>query len=265
MKAPSTHPALPGTRPEGIESEAAAADYVRAMFAQIAPRYDFLNHLLSFSLDRLWRRRTAEALRQTLSQPSARAIDLCCGTGDLALELAELTPGLVLGSDFCLPMLTRAQAKAQSQRLRIPVVAADVLQLPFADSSFDAATAAFGFRNLANYRSGLDEIRRILKPGGVVAILEFALPESGVFRHLYSFYLRQVLPRVGNWLAPSRRIGTGQAGVGGPYSYLPASVQKFPSCEAFAEWMRVAGFIDVRYARWTGGAVALHLGTKAEN
>ncbi|MFQ5926600.1 MAG: ubiquinone/menaquinone biosynthesis methyltransferase [Terriglobia bacterium] len=252
MKVPPTHTPLPGTRPEGIASEAAAADAVRRMFAAIVPRYDFLNHLLSFGLDRRWRRRTAEALRKRLSRPDARVIDLCTGTGDLALELAQVTPGRVLGSDFCQPMLTRAKEKASAGRLRIPVIAADTLALPFADASFDAAAAAFGFRNLANYRRGLEEIRRILKPGGVVAILEFALPERGLFRPLYRVYFRCVLPWVGNWLA----------GVEGPYDYLPASVEKFPACDEFAAWMRAAGFAEVRYRRWTGGAVALHLGTK---
>lgn len=252
MTAPATPSGFPGTRPEGIQDEAAAAAYVRDLFAQVAPRYDFLNHLLSFGFDQRWRRRTAEALREWLSGREARVIDLCCGTGDLALELARQASGLVLASDFCAPMLVRAQGKVRVRRLRVPMVAADALQLPFPDSSFDAAAAAFGFRNLANYRRGLEEIRRILKLGGVVAILDFALPDRGAFRHLYGFYFRHVLPRVGNCLA----------GVRGPYDYLPDSVEKFPTCDEFAEWMRTAGFTNVRYARWTGGAVALHIGTK---
>ncbi|MFQ5818053.1 MAG: ubiquinone/menaquinone biosynthesis methyltransferase [Terriglobia bacterium] len=252
MKAPPTQTPLPGTRPEGIESEAAAAAYIRRMFAAVVPRYDFLNHLLSFGLDRSWRRRTAVALREKLSRPEARAIDLCTGTGDLALALARVTPGRVLGSDFCHPMLTRAKEKASAARVRIPVIAADTLALPFAEASFDVATAAFGFRNLANYQRGLEEMRRILKPGGVVAILEFALPERGLFRHLYRFYFRYVLPCVGNLLA----------GVRGPYNYLLESVEQFPSCDEFAGWMRAAGFAEVHYTCWTGGTVALHVGAK---
>lgn len=252
MMASPKHIRLPGTRPEGIQTEAAAADYVRRMFAEVAPRYDFLNHLLSFWFDRRWRRRTAEILRGNLARPQARAIDLCCGTGDLALELLRVTPSLVLGSDFCHPMLTRAQEKARAHRVSLPVIAADALLLPFPDRSFDVATAAFGFRNLVNYRRGLEEMRRILKPGGILAILEFALPERGIFRHLYGFYFRRILPRMGNWLS----------GVQGPYDYLRASVETFPSCDEFAEWMRAAGFAEVRYLRWTGGTVALHLGIK---
>lgn len=241
---------LPGTRPEGVASEAEAADYVRRMFGRIVPRYDFLNHLLSLGLDRRWRRGTAQAVKGKLLHGDSRAIDLCCGTGDLALELARVSPGQVIGSDFCQPMLARAQVKACGSRLRVPLVAADTLALPFADASFTVATAAFGFRNLANYKQGLAEIRRILKPGGLIAILEFALPERGVFRHLYGFYFRHVLPWVGNCFS----------GVEGPYDYLRESVEKFPTCEEFADWMRAAGFVEVRYQRWSEGAVALHLG-----
>lgn len=253
MKPSSAPPSLPGTRPEGVESEAAAADYIRQMFTEVAPRYDFLNHLLSLGFDRAWRRRTAGLVREVLAWPEARAIDLCCGTGDLALELARLSAGLVVGSDFCAPMLTRAQDKARWQSLRVPVLAADTLALPFADGSFDVATVAFGFRNLANYRRGLEEIQRVLKPGGVAAILEFSVPQRSLFKRVYSFYFRQVLPRVGNRLA----------GVHGAYAYLPASVEKFPSCDEFAQWMRAAGFVEVSYRRWTAGTVALHLGKKA--
>jgi len=243
---------LLGTRPEGTETETAASATINRIFAAVAPRYDFLNHLLSFGFDRRWRRRTAARLSATLAHPDARALDLCAGTGDLALEIARVTPGIVWASDFCHPMLQLAQAKARRDSRRLQLLGADTLRLPFAEGTFDVVSAAFGFRNLANYRRGLEEMRRVLKPRGVVAILEFSLPQSGLVREIYRFYFRRILPRLGNWLS----------GVQGPYSYLPASVELFPDCDEFAEWMRAAGFGEVRYERWTGGTVALHTGIR---
>jgi len=252
MSSRANKPLPPGTQPEGIESQAAAADYIRQMFTRVAPRYDFLNHLLSFWLDRSWRRRAAEIMRARLAKPNTHALDLCCGTGELALELARRTPGLVVGNDFCHPMLERAVTKSRRNHLRLAVVEADALRLPFADATFDVVTAAFGFRNLANYAQGLAEIHRVLKPGGIVGILEFALPARGLFGQLYRFYFQRVLPWVGNTLS-----GRAEA-----YDYLPASVEKFPNCEGFAAWLRAAGFANVTYTRWTGGIVALHQGEK---
>jgi demethylmenaquinone methyltransferase/2-methoxy-6-polyprenyl-1,4-benzoquinol methylase len=129
--------------------------------------------------------------------------------------------------------------------------------MPFPDEHFDVVTAAFGFRNLANYRKGLDEIYRLLRPGGRMGILEFSMPERGFFGALYRFYFQSILPRVGNLVAS--RAGR----IERPYTYLPSSVVKFPSCDGFAQWMEEAGFRNVRYARWTGGVVALHEGEKA--
>ncbi len=243
---------LPGTRPKGAEAEAAAAATINRMFAALAPRYDFLNHLLSFGFDRRWRRRTAARLGTALAPAGARALDLCAGTGDLALEIARVTPGKVWASDFCHPMLQLAQAKARRDSSRVQLLGADALCLPFADGTFDVVSAAFGFRNLANYRRGLEEIRRVLKPGGIAAILEFSLPQGALVRGIYRFYFRRILPRLGNWLS----------GVPGAYSYLPASVELFPDCDEFAEWMRTAGFGEVRYERWTAGTVALHTGIR---
>jgi len=248
----SRPPPLPGARPEGTSEEKQAARVVQEMFTRIAPRYDFLNHLLSLSLDRLWRRRTARALARHLAGAGSCALDLCCGTGDLALELARVSRGAVVGSDFVHPMLARAREKAARQGRRLLLVEADALELPFADAQFEVVTAAFGFRNLANYRRGLEEIYRVLKPGGEVAILEFSMPRRGLLATLYGFYFRRVLP----W------VGQAVSGVRGPYSYLPASVEKFPDCEEFARWLEAAGFRSVRYEQWTGGTVALHRGTK---
>ncbi|MFQ5695134.1 MAG: bifunctional demethylmenaquinone methyltransferase/2-methoxy-6-polyprenyl-1,4-benzoquinol methylase UbiE [Terriglobia bacterium] len=242
----------PGARTRAGQQEAEAARAVREMFSRIAPRYDLLNRLLSLSLDRRWRRRTAQALAGRLASRRARALDLCCGTADLALELARVSRGWVAGSDFAHAMLTRARAKVQAQAQVISLVEADALRLPFADGSFAVVSAAFGFRNLANYRRGLEEILRVLEPGGEAAILEFALPERGLFARVYRFYFQRVLPAIG------RRV----SGLRGPYSYLPASVERFPEGEEFAAWMRKSGFSDVRFQRWTGGTVALYRGVK---
>jgi demethylmenaquinone methyltransferase/2-methoxy-6-polyprenyl-1,4-benzoquinol methylase len=242
----------PGTRPEGARDEQEAARAVRQMFAGIAPRYDFLNHLLSLNRDRAWRRRTARALAPRLAQPGSRALDLCCGTADLALELARVSQGSVVGSDFVHVMLVLAQQKIRRAGTSLALVEADALNLPFADGSFDVVTAAFGFRNLANYGRGLEEIRRVLKPGGEVGILEFALPERGLFAALYRFYFHRVLPWVGGLVSGSRAT----------YTYLPASVERFPDCDGFAGWMERAGFRAVRYQLWTGGTIALYQGEK---
>jgi demethylmenaquinone methyltransferase/2-methoxy-6-polyprenyl-1,4-benzoquinol methylase len=241
-----------GTRPEGVRGEEETARFIREMFSRIAPRYDLLNRVLSLSLDQVWRRRTARALAAGLASPHACALDLCCGTGDLTLALAQVSGGKVIGSDFSHSMLMRAQRKAGRKRERVRWLEADALQLPFAAARFDVVTAAFGFRNLANYRRGLEEILRVLKPGGEVGILEFVLPQRGLLAGLYGLYFRRVLP----WL------GRVVSGVPGPYSYLPASVEQFPDCAEFAAWFEAAGLVDVSYELWTGGTVALYRGQK---
>ena len=244
---------FPGTRPEGARDERDAARSVQDMFSRIAPRYDLLNRLLSLSLDRRWRRRTARALAPRLAAPDSRALDLCCGTADLGLELARVIAGKVIGSDFAHPMLVLARRKVARSHRVLFLVEADALNLPFPDESFDVVTAAFGFRNLANYQRGLEEIRRVLKPGGEAAILEFSLPERGAFAAFYGFYFRHVLPLVGRAIS----------GVRGPYSYLPASVERFPACEEFVGWMEAAGLRPARCERWTLGTIALYRGLKA--
>ena len=244
---------FPGTRPEGARDEEEAAQSVREMFSRIAPRYDLLNRLLSLSLDRRWRRRAARALAARLAAQDSRALDLCCGTADLALELARVSGGIVIGSDFAHPMLALAHRKLARVRRPVLLVEADALRLPFPDESFDVVTAAFGFRNLANYQRGLEEIQRVLKRGGEAAILEFALPERGAFAALYRFYFRRVLPWVGRVIS----------GVRGPYNYLPASVERFPDCDEFVAWMDAAGLRPARCERWTLGTIALYRGLKA--
>ncbi|MGH9733276.1 MAG: bifunctional demethylmenaquinone methyltransferase/2-methoxy-6-polyprenyl-1,4-benzoquinol methylase UbiE [Candidatus Acidiferrales bacterium] len=245
-----------GTRPEGARDEREAAARVQRMFAQITPRYDFLNHLLSFNLDRVWRRRTANRFAHILQNPDARVLDLCCGTGDLAFALARKRGGhgaVISGADFVEPMLTRAREKARTFDQGVTFSAADALQLPFLDGSFDLVTSAFGFRNLANYGSGMREIARVLKPGGEAGILEFSEPGAGPLAGLFRFYFRQILPCLGGAIS-----GSGEA-----YSYLPASVGKFPSPTALASLMERCGFTAVQFEAWNFGSVLLHRARRA--
>jgi demethylmenaquinone methyltransferase / 2-methoxy-6-polyprenyl-1,4-benzoquinol methylase len=237
-----------GTTPQGAETEEQAARYVRGMFGRVAHRYDLLNHLLSLNIDRHWRARTVARVRPILDRPDARVLDLCCGTGDLTLSLAGKGAAAIIGSDFCHPMLTEAQRKG-ARRL----VEADALQLPLASGSVDLITIAFGFRNFTNYRRGLEELRRVLKPGGTLAILEFSTPPNAAFNSLYQWYSRRVLPRIGALLS----------GASDAYTYLPESVRKFPGADQLATEMEQAGFAGVRYERMTLGIVALHTGQAA--
>jgi demethylmenaquinone methyltransferase/2-methoxy-6-polyprenyl-1,4-benzoquinol methylase len=220
------------------------------MFSRVAGRYDFLNHLLSLNIDRYWRARTVRRLRPILHRPGARVLDICCGTGDLLLALESERGGAVMGTDFCHPMLVAAQRKIGRRRAQSVLVEADALALPFPDSSLDLITAAFGFRNLANYEKGLAEIRRVLKPAGAVAILEFSQPKNAVFAALYNLYSLRVLPVLGGVISGDRNA----------YRYLPESVRRFPGAEELAESMRAAGFARVEHERMTGGIVALHVG-----
>jgi len=242
-----------GTTPEGITSEEAASRWVRGMFGRVAARYDLLNHLLSFNLDKRWRARTVQRVSDVLARPGAKVLDLCCGTGDVLLSLEQRGGGAAIyGSDFCHPMLIEARRKVAAHKLRSPLFEADALVLPLAANSLDLITVAFGFRNLTNYRHGLEELARVLKPGGTLAILEFSQPTNRAFAGLYGFFSTRVLPFVGGIISGSRDA----------YSYLPESIKKFPGAEGLAEQMRAAGFGKVEFERLTFGAVALHLGEK---
>ncbi len=247
-------PPLSGTRPGGARNESEAAGQVREMFRQIAPRYDFLNHFLSLEFDRLWRRRVARRFRETLARPEARVLDLCCGTGDLAMALRRAGRAQIMGSDFVHAMLVRARKKVarNAAASSIVLLEADALLLPFPERSFDLVAAAFGFRNLADYEGGLAEILRVLRPGGEVGLLEFAEPRGRLFGRVFRFYFTKVLPRLGGAVSGSLAA----------YSYLPSSVLAFPAPEELAALMARVGFADVRFDRWTGGIVALHRGRR---
>jgi demethylmenaquinone methyltransferase / 2-methoxy-6-polyprenyl-1,4-benzoquinol methylase len=236
---------------EAIEQEHSRR--VREMFAGIATRYDLLNHLLSGNIDQRWRRLVARKLQASLSTDGALVLDVACGTGDLSLALAEATGARVIGTDFCRPMLEIAAHKAVTRHLPLPFIEGDALRLPFADSSFDAVSIAFGLRNLSSVAGGLSELRRVLKPGGRAAILEFSRPVLPGFRTLFQFYFTRVLPRIGGVISGSP----------GAYEYLPDSVSRFPDQKRLAGMMREVGFEKVEYQNLTGGIAALHTGTRA--
>jgi demethylmenaquinone methyltransferase/2-methoxy-6-polyprenyl-1,4-benzoquinol methylase len=260
-------PPVVGAAPEGAHDPDSAARAVREMFTSIAPRYDLLNHVLSFNIDRVWWRRTARTFRGILVRPEARILDLCCGTGDMTFALrraAGKSSAQILGADFSHAMLQRAAAKSSSaskngssqngssQNKSSPGwIEADALRLPFPDEHFDLVTSAFGFRNLADYDAGLREIVRVLRPGGECGILDFGEPE-GVMGALYRVYFKQVLPRVGTLIS----------GIRGPYSYLPASVERFPPPEAMLQRMKRAGFAEATWTPYTFGIAGLYRGKK---
>ena len=262
---PSTLKPVVGAAPEGARDPDAAARAVRQMFTSIAPRYDLLNHVLSFNVDRLWWRRTARSFAEILAQPDSRVLDLCCGTGDMTFALrtqaGNSTPQVlspqIWGADFSHAMLQRARLKSlakvsQNGGSAVPQwIEADALCLPFPDQHFSLVTSAFGFRNLADYDAGLREIARVLRPGGECGILDFSEPK-GAIGHLYRFYFKQVLPRVGTLLS----------GVRGPYAYLPNSVERFPEPQEMLARMRRAGFREATWTPYTFGIAGLYRGKK---
>jgi demethylmenaquinone methyltransferase / 2-methoxy-6-polyprenyl-1,4-benzoquinol methylase len=225
-----------------VETGRLAPDAVRTMFDRISPVYDAMNRTMTMGLDQRWRRATATAV----VRPGDRVLDVCCGTGDLALA-ARRAGGRVTGLDFSERMLERARRKAAE----IEWVRGDALALPFEDGSFDAATVAFGVRNLDDLERGLSELRRVLRAGGRVAILEITRPR-GLLAPFYRLWFDRLVPLLGK-LLPG----------GSAYTYLPASVRRFPRPEELASLLRAAGFEDVRWRTFAGGIVALHIGVAA--
>jgi demethylmenaquinone methyltransferase/2-methoxy-6-polyprenyl-1,4-benzoquinol methylase len=223
------------------------------MFDGISGRYDILNHVLSLNLDAGWRR---QAAREACSEPGGRVLDLCGGTGDLSVALAEshAPPSLVICCDFSHPMLTRAASKFARKRLggRCLTVGGDALHLPFPDSSFDAVTVGFGVRNLADMPAGFAEIRRVLAPHGRMVVLEFSRPSGPMLSRIYGFYLAKIVPR----------LGDGASGRRGPYMYLASTIADFPAPDLLAGMIRETGFAAVGWRTLAGGIVCLHTALK---
>lgn len=224
---------------------------VRKMFSDIAGEYDFFSHALSLNIDRLWRKKAREILEQFISSDSA-ILDLCTGTADLALELQKVSP--VTGCDFCRPMLNLADKKISRRELCHPVnlVEGDGMKLPFASGHFDAVTLAFGFRNMEDYDQALRELNRVIRASGMLMILEFSIPDGGLFRRIYLFYLARVLPLAGKFLS----------GMTSPYKYLPASVKAFPEKSEMESKLFAYGFSNLRCQPMTFGIATIYLARK---
>jgi demethylmenaquinone methyltransferase / 2-methoxy-6-polyprenyl-1,4-benzoquinol methylase len=247
-----------GAKPPGANDEASAAQAVQQMFDAIAPRYDLLNHVLSANVDRLWWRRAARRFRETLADPDAAVLDICCGTGDMTMALLKYrTHGSrpIIAADFSRNMLSRGAlkfggpgvgAREAGEPYAAPIEA-DALHLPLRTGSLDLIVSAFGFRNLANYEAGLREFHRVLKPGGKLGILEFSEP-GGLVGKAYAVYFRRVLPAIG-------RVICGDAGA---YNYLPASVGNFPPPAEMLRLMEAAGYAQCAWTPYTFGIAGLY-------
>jgi demethylmenaquinone methyltransferase/2-methoxy-6-polyprenyl-1,4-benzoquinol methylase len=247
-------------RDVAIETEVSHVDKsgrrVQAMFASIAGRYDLLNHLLSLNIDRSWRRFTT---RVVPPEPGVPVLDCCTGTADLALAYDRAAAGgsPVVGSDFCRPMLEIGIAKVRKAGAdaRITLIEADTQRLPLPDDTFGVVTVAFGLRNVADTAQGIDEMVRVARPGGKVAILEFSRPRGALLGRLYLLFFRRVLPRVGQALAPNEQDA---------YEYLPSSVLQFPDGQAMLDLLASRGLTDLRQYPLTFGIATLYVGVKPE-
>jgi demethylmenaquinone methyltransferase/2-methoxy-6-polyprenyl-1,4-benzoquinol methylase len=252
-----------GARPTGAEDEAGAARAVQQMFDSIAPRYDLLNHVLSASVDRLWWWQTARKFKSILADPDAAVLDICCGTGYMTMALLKGRPRgarPILAADFSRQMLSRGAARFEARKPGDPTaiaLEADALHLPLRDASIDLIVTAFGFRNLANYETGLKEFRRVLKPGGRLGILDFAEP-GGLMGKAYAVYFRRVLPTIARLLS-----GPAAAGKDGPYRYLPTSVGNFPPPPQMLNLMRGVGYDDCAWHPYTFGIAGLYTAARS--
>jgi demethylmenaquinone methyltransferase/2-methoxy-6-polyprenyl-1,4-benzoquinol methylase len=248
------HEFTTGARPAGITTEQAAAANIRQMFDTIAPSYDRANHLLSAGIDRSWWTRTARLFRPILQHPETVTLDLCCGTGDMTMALLKHRPNPthtapILAVDFSHQMLSLAQKKFAGQN--IFSIEADALHLPLPNASVNLVTSAFGFRNLANYEEALTELLRVLRPGGQLGILECNQPE-GLTGTLYNIYFKSILPKLGGLIS----------GNASAYSYLNASVYRFPRPPRMITLLRNAGFTNSTWTSYTFGVVGLYHATK---
>jgi demethylmenaquinone methyltransferase/2-methoxy-6-polyprenyl-1,4-benzoquinol methylase len=244
---------LTGAKPAGVQDESSAAQAVRQMFNNIAPRYDLLNHVLSANIDHLWWRRTARRFRGILSDPNANILDICCGTGDMTMAMLNHRPAdarPILAGDFARAMLARGARKFAGRGA--VAIEADAMHLPLRDNSLDLIVTAFGFRNLANYEGGLREFHRVLKPNGQLGILDFSEP-GGLIGKAYALYFRRVLPAIGRLIC----------GKDGPYNYLPTSVGNFPPPPEMLAMMRSTGYAECAWQPYTFGIAGLYTGKRA--
>ncbi len=226
---------------------------VEAMFDDIAPHYDLLNRLLSLGIDQTWR---DEAVRFLEADRPKRILDVATGTGDLAVKALKLDPETVVGVDISEEMLARGRTKINRMGLssRVTLRRGDAEKLPFSDAQFDAALVAFGVRNFEDLSRGLQEIYRALRPGGSVVVLEFGHPTAFPIKQFYGFYSHVILPLVGRLVSKNASA----------YNYLPASVDVFPSGEAFSDELRAAGYVDIRWKPLTFGIASLYKGKRPE-
>jgi demethylmenaquinone methyltransferase/2-methoxy-6-polyprenyl-1,4-benzoquinol methylase len=224
------------------------------MFSAIAFRYDLLNHLLSLNIDKIWRRQAVSRLGQALVRNDGLCLDLCCGTGDLTIEISKQGKASIIGCDFSHSMLTLGYQKISKRNLgtRIRMIEADGLSLPFRAETFDAVAIAFGLRNLESVTNGLAEMWRVLKPGGRLVILEFSKPTNALFEKLFHFYFFKILPEIGKRLSKHKHA----------YTYLPNSVSQFPDQEELLKVLTHCGFTNVGLANLSGGIAAIHFGDK---
>lgn len=236
---------MPATAPVDKSNER-----VRRMFGEISPRYDLLNHLLSGGTDIYWRWRTVRIISP---EGDAPILDICSGTGDLAIAYWKRARGPVVGADFTHGMLRIANSKRPRGDRPLVFVEADAQRLPFADDAFQIVSVAFGLRNVADTMQGLREMTRVCRPGGRVAVLEFSMPTNPLFGAVYRFYFRRILPRIGQLLARNRQAA---------YEYLPQSVSQFPQGDELAAMMASCGLEDVRYKPLTFGVATLYWGRK---
>ena len=248
------HELTTGARPEGAATEQAAAANIQQMFDTIAPTYDRANHVLSAGLDRWMWGRTARLFRPMLQDPETVSLDLCCGTGDMTMALLKHRPiapnaAPILAVDFSHQMLSRGAEKFAPHNI-VPIEA-DALHLPIADASVDLVTTAFGFRNLANYEEGLTELHRVLRPGGQLGILECNQPD-GLVGTLYDVYFKTILPKVGGLISGNVRA----------YTYLPASVERFPRPPRMLQLIKATGFTNATWTSYTFGTAGLYHATK---
>ncbi|MCX6325327.1 MAG: bifunctional demethylmenaquinone methyltransferase/2-methoxy-6-polyprenyl-1,4-benzoquinol methylase UbiE [Bacteroidia bacterium] len=239
-----------GERSENLNIYKKAA--VESMFDSIAWRYDFLNHFLSFGIDRLWRRRAIIEISKSYKNP--HILDVATGTGDLAIAAMKLNPAKIAGIDISQRMLEIGKEKIERKGFagKIELISGDSEKIPFGDSIFDVAMVAFGVRNFSDPLKGLSEMKRVIRENGMIMVLEFSKPSGFPFRPVYNFYFRNILPFFGKLFSKDNTA----------YSYLPDSVMKFPGNEEFLKLLALTGFSDTRQIKLTGGVASIYTGVK---